>query len=79
MTPPAPNPITVLTDDRPFNKKNVSVMKRYIVLGVVFVMMLVSLGGCCWPRYWHDGYGHGRHGYGYGHDHFRGNGYHARR
>jgi hypothetical protein len=79
MEPPAPNTIPTVDDIIFSTKKSmVSAMKKILILGVVLMTMLVSLGGCCWPRHWHDdGYGRGRHGYGY--DNYRGGGYHERR
>ena len=51
-------------------------MKKIIMLGIVLATILVSLGGCCWPGYWHDGYGRGRHDR---YDHYQDRGYHERR
>jgi hypothetical protein len=45
-------------------------MKRIIMLGIVFVIMLVSIGGC-WPWWWGPDGGGGRvggHDRGGGHD-----------
>ncbi|MGB5157292.1 hypothetical protein [Desulfobacterium sp. N47] len=41
-------------------------MKRTIILAIVFVMLLVSLGGCFVG--WEDGWGRRGRGHGEGHD-----------